>query len=586
MLNEKEPGERGKLSSDPSINNIVKKPSRQEGILPSALWKGIRLGAAGVMSWLAAESTQPLNSQVEANTDPIPPYSRPFSIPARILDISANLSPNIVTALQQGEVIRRIAQNGQELTWSVIHDGGDPNPIVFQFLFYNYQDPQQKLTQAQEIVSSFLTRDVIKDHQRKFMFIGRTDNNIEDLLCGIKYGNPSDADCKKEPYTREVKKSVESGVIATESAVIIKSNSRGGTGWADITTNFNIIPPIDDFIGLVWSSENQNPAKYNALLHELLHNLGVNHPIQGTPEYEKSLIGIGLELLPEDAARLRAILTSNQNNPNARYVFPQFQLYSLRDGSATRVVRSVHPIQGLRELDTGILAISPTAVKQIYLRRVPALGDGAMLEYYFGSQEVIHALGEIGLRHPEPVRGVSEQNTLGGMTYTWEAKVSPLQEKLVIKLPDGTEKANWNDPRWNEFEIWPGKRILIPTKTLVERPPAPTSTSISNASPEIVSTLTPALKWKDAKTNQFYYEVQMTTQENVGPDGEFISNPNKALGPLYWELIHGGETKNTYQVRPEFKLESGKTYKWRVRPRVQADGIPVTWSQTWKFKTP
>ena len=30
----------------------------------------------------------------------------------------------------------------------------------------------------------------------------------------------------------------------------------------------------------------------------------------------------------------------------------------------------------------------------------------------------------------------------------------------------------------------------------------------------------------------------------------------------------------------------GSTYYWRVRPRVQGDGVPVDWSDTWSFTTP
>lgn len=554
--------------------------------LRKALGTLVRIAAGAGLAWLSAQSVQPSNSQIEASTPPdilkLLGHT-PDTVPGYIGTLSIQSE---IQAFQTGETITRVhPTTGQTLRWIVLHQekdangNSDPNPIVFQYFFDGFSEIEEQIAYGQEIASSFMGAPVIREFPTKFSILGRVDRNVEDQLCGRPYTDHP-AKCLTEPFEREINKGTESGLLATESAVVIKGI--GITGWADIQSNPNIIPPINDFMGLYWKLGHARDTAWRISLHEWMHNLGWDHPPVGSEEDKASIMGHGDRLLPQDEARLTAILTSNQNNPSARYVFPKPQVYSLRDGNIQRA-GSLQQIQGLKELDTGILNINPEGVKQIYIRRVPALGDGAILEYYFGDQTIIHALGEIGLRHPEPVRGVSGQDTFGGMSYTWEVKISPLQTSLLnSNAPD----KGWSDPRWNEFEIWPGKKILLPTQTLREMLPAPTSASISNASPEIMTTLTPTLKWNDVKTNQFYYEVQLTPCRNRYPNGEFIADPREALAALAWELNHGGETNNLYQVRKEYPLESGTEYCWRVRPRVQGDGTPVAWSETYKFKTP
>lgn len=578
------------LSSELSIKDTVKKHPRQGGILA----KAARFVAAGGLAWLSAQSIQPDQNHSEASApseiarllghtlDTVPGYLGP--------DLSFSSSIRI---LQQGNTITRThPMSGQELRWSILYqypykqgEEIEPNPIVFQYLFDDYPSAEEKIASGKEVATDFINSPVIRDFKKKFLILGRIDTNYaEKLLCGSNNtGNPYEADCVKEPYKKIIQQGNEAGISATENGVIRKWPAI--TGWADITRDFNIIPPTNDFTGLLWKINDTSTTKWRYPLHEVMHNWGWEHPPKDSPEDKTSIMGHGMEILPQDEVRLRAILRSNQDNPNARYVFPAPQSFSIRETNTRLNTSSVNKIQGLGELDTGLLTISPEGVKQIFIRRVPALGDGAMLEYYFGSQDVIHALSEIGLRNPEPYRGSSNQNTLGGQSYEWQVRVSPLQTSLLnSNAPD----KGWSDPRWNEFEIWPGKKITIPTQTLTERLPAPSSASISPVTlriNEISSSVTPLLKWNDSKTNQFYYEVQLTTKENIGSDGEFISDPNKALGPLYWELIHGGETNNSYQVKPEFALEPGKTYLWRVRPRVQGDGTPVAWSSSFEFKT-
>lgn len=106
------------------------------------------------------------------------------------------------------------------------------------------------------------------------------------------------------------------------------------------------------------------------------------------------------------------------------------------------------------------------------------------------------------------------------------------------------------------------------------RTKAVTSSTISSISPETgttVGSVTPTLVWTNTDKTVFYYEVQVSKDPNfgTGPGAPF----------LYWALVHGGTTDplNSYTVPDRSPLEPGMTYYWRVRPRVQGDGVPVTW---------
>jgi hypothetical protein len=87
------------------------------------------------------------------------------------------------------------------------------------------------------------------------------------------------------------------------------------------------------------------------------------------------------------------------------------------------------------------------------------------------------------------------------------------------------------------------------------------------------------LRWSHPSPAVFYYEVQ------VSGDSRFDPNPATATSFVWWNLIHGGVTNppNSWQTPA---LEPGKTYFWRVRPRIQGDGDPVAWSSTFTFQTP
>ena len=74
----------------------------------------------------------------------------------------------------------------------------------------------------------------------------------------------------------------------------------------------------------------------------------------------------------------------------------------------------------------------------------------------------------------------------------------------------------------------------------------------------------------------FYYEIQVSTDHLFGQQGPVTA--------VWHNLIHGGVTNPPNSWRTP-DLLPGTPYFWRVRPRVQGDGVPVSWSPVWSFKT-
>src|SRR5207247_6255978 len=94
--------------------------------------------------------------------------------------------------------------------------------------------------------------------------------------------------------------------------------------------------------------------------------------------------------------------------------------------------------------------------------------------------------------------------------------------------------------------------------------------------------LRPTLSWgQSGSTGIFYYEVQLSK------DPKFETDPAKATAPVYWNLVHGGESAphNSWTVPEGFSLEPNTVYYWRVRPRIQGDGTPGAWAWASQFST-
>ncbi len=147
---------------------------------------------------------------------------------------------------------------------------------------------------------------------------------------------------------------------------------------------------------------------------------------------------------------------------------------------------------------------------------------------------------------------------LPDMTYTWRIRTTS------AAFPQELDWSAWSSRTFKT----PG--VSSDTIRLME--PAAGNT---------IDSRTPTLTWSNSNGAVFYYEVQ------VSKDPAFETNPETATAMVYWQLLHGAVTSppNSYAVPSSFPLESNSTYYWRVRPRIQGDGMPVSWTGAGMFRT-
>jgi len=192
---------------------------------------------------------------------------------------------------------------------------------------------------------------------------------------------------------------------------------------------------------------------------------------------------------------------------------------------------------------------NPPGTTQYQLQVVPFNGDGPGVD-------IVRNV-ESSLTVPPPPQGYG---LLPDMTYFWRVRST-----TVTRSPAVTD---W--PAWGSWTF---------------KTPKVTGASISPVAPPVgsaVSSVTPTLTWANSNPAVFYYELQ------ASKDARFNVGPATATATVYSALLHGGVTTppNSYRIPAQFPLESGTIYHWRVRPRVQGDGVPLAWSEAWTFRTP
>ncbi len=190
---------------------------------------------------------------------------------------------------------------------------------------------------------------------------------------------------------------------------------------------------------------------------------------------------------------------------------------------------------------------NPSGVNQYHLQVIPANNDGPGIDLHLTSSDSSFTI-------PAPPQWYG---LLPDMTYTWRLRVSDAAG--FIDLID----ASWSS--------WAQRRFHTP---------AAGSNTISAVFPTPGSNVTgtPVLQWANSRQDVFYYEVQ------VSSDQRFNTDPRTSTASVFWELRHGGATNpvNSYTI-PAGVLQPGVTYYWRVRPRIQGDGRPVSWTAPFSF---
>lgn len=194
----------------------------------------------------------------------------------------------------------------------------------------------------------------------------------------------------------------------------------------------------------------------------------------------------------------------------------------------------------------------PASATQYHIQIAPANNDGP------GINLIRNIEGSFTIQ--PPVMGQGDYVLLPDMTYAWHVRFTAAAQALA---ENSFEWGTWSE--WHYF-----------------RTPKPSSNTISPVAPASDSAVSPqgaTIQWSNSDTSVFYYEIQ------VSSDPQFNTNPATATSFVWWNLVHGGMTNppNSWQTPP---LEAGRTYYWRVRPRVQGDGTPVAWSRIWSFRTP
>ncbi|MCX6020457.1 MAG: CSLREA domain-containing protein [Chloroflexi bacterium] len=202
----------------------------------------------------------------------------------------------------------------------------------------------------------------------------------------------------------------------------------------------------------------------------------------------------------------------------------------------------------------------PAGTRQHQVQAAPVNNDGPGVNLIIGQADLV-AAGRFAVQPPK--LGEGNYVLLPGMTYSWRVRTTSLG------TPMSEADAGWS--------VWSAARTF-------RTGPASSATigAVGPANGAAAESVTPVLRWANSNDRIFYYEVQ------VSQDAEFKTDPATATAAVLWELVHGGvpEPLNSYRVREAYAMEAGRTYFWRVRPRVQGDGTPAAWSETWSFRTP
>lgn len=188
---------------------------------------------------------------------------------------------------------------------------------------------------------------------------------------------------------------------------------------------------------------------------------------------------------------------------------------------------------------------NPPGTTQYHLQVIPFNNDGPGVDLHVGSADTSLAI-------PPPP---AWYGLLPAMTYTWRVRASNATTFVAV------DDASWGP--WGERRF---QAPIVGSETI---------TPVSPGNNSFITTVNPTIRWDNARNDMFYYEFQMSRDQAFGPNTF-----------LWSELRHGGVTNppNSYTVPPAFSLTSGAQYFWRVRPRVQGDGVPVPWAGPWSFR--
>lgn len=198
---------------------------------------------------------------------------------------------------------------------------------------------------------------------------------------------------------------------------------------------------------------------------------------------------------------------------------------------------------------------APRAVTQVHLQVLPFNNDGAGINVILNAS----CCTDNAFRVPPPPEWYG---LLPDMTYVW-----------AIRATDVLRSIDAQDTAWGPWS--PAVSFRTPVVSSDDAYPAQPYNGADTSD-------TPTLQWRSLDPNVFYFEFQLSA------DPKFNTDPGTATAAVYWNLIHGGTTNlpNSYTVPAASRLPRANTYSWRVRPRIQGDGRPMPWSESWQINVP
>jgi hypothetical protein len=196
-----------------------------------------------------------------------------------------------------------------------------------------------------------------------------------------------------------------------------------------------------------------------------------------------------------------------------------------------------------------------SGITQVQLQVTPYNNDGAAIDLIRNA----NCCATDSFRIPPPPEWYG---LLPDMTYSWRLRAS-----------ESTEPIDGSSTSWGPW-----------SPVLSFKTPLTSATSVQPVEPFSGATVTetPTLRWRSLDPALFYFEFQLSADET------FNTNPATATAAVYWNLIHGALTNppNSYTVPSSSPLQRGKTYFWRVRPRIQGNGTPLAWTTPWQVRVP
>ena len=215
------------------------------------------------------------------------------------------------------------------------------------------------------------------------------------------------------------------------------------------------------------------------------------------------------------------------------------------------------------DLSAPLMWTPDPAATQFHVQVIPAVSPSGGQPDGPGINLIISDAAQVAAARYDvqaPTFGQGPYVMLPGMTYSWHVRTST-----------ATTAIGEDDPSWSEWsETWTFRTRGASSATIGAVAPAEDGTTSSR----------PALQWSDSDPRIFYYEVQLSA------DPQFRTGSD-SVASVFWNLVHGGESnpRRSWTVPANFALAPGQ-YFWRVRPRIQGDGTPVAWSNTFSFKVP